>query len=125
MDKTIERKFDILNDRGILLITLSGTIDYTSAYDITEEAIRIAAAHDLKRFLYNLRSTQLDMTTIELYSLPRKFPSSRFHRIAALIGENEEMSDDMRFLENVERNIGIEMQLCTNEKEAFDWLTKS
>jgi len=124
MSEYIQHDFDILHENDVLRITLSGAIDDASAHQITTEAISVAAAHDLTHFLYDLREAQLDMGITELYSLPRQFPASRTHRIAALIKKDDTNRDNWQFLENVERNMGIQMQLCTSEQEALAWLTR-
>ena len=122
MSEYIQYDFDIMNESGVLRITLRGAIDGASAHQITTEAINIATEHDLTHFLYDLREAQLNMGLTELYSLPRQFPASQVHRIAALIKKSDDRIDDWQFLEDVERNIGIQMQLCTSEQEALDWL---
>jgi hypothetical protein len=111
-------------DPGLIRISIHGIIDDSAAHSITTEAINLAGQNKCTRFLYDLREAGLKMTITELYLLPRDFKVSMGHKVAALIKQND-LEEKWRFLETVERNFGITMQVFFDENEAIDWLTKS
>jgi len=112
---------EVLKDRGIVRVTVRGAIDLVYAKAISAEAIGLAADSGHKRFLYDLREAALEMNVTDLYALPREFPASAGHRVAALVTKDDDLSR-WEFLETVEQNIGINTKICTRLEDAYKWL---
>jgi len=122
MNSATTHKMSFQADKGIVHISICGPIDNSSAHSIRSEAVNLAVQNSCKHFLYDLREARLGMTTIELYLLPRAFEEARGHKVAVLIRQDDE-AEGWRFLETVERNLGIDMRIFIAESEAMDWLT--
>lgn|GEM_PF-7063191 len=122
MQNTTDHTISFQADLELIRISIRGKIDDSSAHSIATEAIDLADQHKCTKFFYDLREAELNMTIIELYLLPRDFEVSTEHKVAALITHTD-TEEKWLFLETVERNLGITMQVFLDENEAITWLT--
>ena len=124
MDKSIKYEISFQENPGLVRVSIHGPLDDAAAHSIITEAIDVAGRENSTWFLYDLRDAKNKMTPTEMFYLPRDFEISKFHRVAAIIPEDDP-AGDWQFLETVERNIGIQMKLFTEEKKAIEWLAGS
>jgi hypothetical protein len=119
MDKI---SYKIKYKKKLVWTTISGSLDYSTASAIVTETRKIAENKNCTLFLYDLRQVNLNIPVYQLYALPREFTVVATHRTAAIIKEETPDLADWQFLENVEVNIGLQIQLFFDEKEAIKWL---
>ena len=122
-DKPYEINLD--KERRIVRLTVHGEISKNIGKKIITQA-RTKAAETHFNILCDVRQAKVKAILTDWYYLPREldiYQKTRAVKTAILItpGQQEE---EYKFFETVTHNLGINIKIFPQEKDALDWLKK-
>jgi secreted PhoX family phosphatase len=113
------------NEEGIVELNATGTIDTESSQAQTKEVFDYARKVNSYLFLLNFREVTGESTPLRIYELPRIYHNlgvPRQSKIAVVLPQPKDKSEDYEFYETVCYNHGYEVELFEEKKHALDWL---
>ena len=112
-------------DQQVVIIKTHGAIPYHELPAQFEEAAHLARANDIDRFLFDETEMHINVSTIDIYDIPKLLIASgvtRTSRIAVVISTDENRVDNYQFLETVCVNQGLHLKIFFSLSKAFEWL---
>jgi hypothetical protein len=106
----------------IALCSITGKIDSKVIDPFIREVLNLLSKHDCKRFLIDLRSAKLGISTIAIYQIPEMLNAVGIPRLgkrAVIVSTDLE---DYAFLETVSVTRGYKVKIFIDPDEAKDWL---
>ena len=109
-------------DTGILTARVSGIVDKSLVQSVASEMHAKTEKHKCTRFLNDYRHAYVDLSTLDVFGLPKLIesmgtdPRSR-HAIVV-----KGMTPMIRFFETVTRNRGENVRVFTDMDQARAWL---
>ena len=109
-------------DTGVLTARVSGIVDKSLVKQIADDMHAETVKHKCTRFLNDYRTAYIDLSTLDVFGLPKLIesmgtdPTSR-HAIVV-----KGMSPILRFFETVTRNRGENVRIFTGMDQARAWL---
>jgi hypothetical protein len=113
---------EYLPDRGYTLTTVEGQATPELAIELMIETLSVAKKSKCQKFLVDLRGATVLSATIDTFELPGKVEALGFtaqHRLAIVYSTDE---SDLRFLELVSQNRGLQVKAFEDFDEAETWL---
>ncbi|MCJ7734588.1 MAG: STAS/SEC14 domain-containing protein [Anaerolineales bacterium] len=121
-----EYTYTITLDEGKKLVHLvvEGELDQTQGQNVIIETRAKAVEHQYKIFC-DITQTSIIATMADWFFLARNqdiYPKAPMEKTAILI--NPETQKTFKFVENVTRNVGINIKFFLDKEDALEWLEK-
>ena len=120
----MKREFEYLEDKGIALITISGTYDFDLETDFFKGIISKLKEHNSKGSLWDFREAKIVESTMTLFNRQKLYDYLDLERSRKRAIVLKEGNDDWQFLETVLVNRGWNVRLFTDYNLAIGWLTE-
>jgi hypothetical protein len=120
-------KIEHLEPEKTILIETSGAQDISMVRQMTAEVVELALRFGVTRFLKDDREADLQLTTLEIYEIPKilaELGIPRSSRIAVLMNSSSTQRRDFEFFKTRMHNEGMpEARIFVDSKEdALGWL---
>ena len=113
------------DEKRLVRVVASGDIVREVGNEIITKALATAAEHHYHIFC-DVRQATVKVTLADWFFLPRTlaiFKNKEVRSIStAIVIAPGKQEDDYRFYETVVYNLGMELKVFKNEKDALDWL---
>jgi hypothetical protein len=106
-----------------MMVHVSGEIDMVIVRTFVSELVFLMKKHKCERILNDLRGTDLRLSTVDIYNIPRLASDAGLEgwtKKALVVNANW---DDYRFLETVSVNAAHTVRIFNDIEEAKEWLT--
>lgn len=122
-------QMEYLAHERTVVVKTSGSQDMAMAREMVIEAADLAARFGAKRFLKDDSDSVLELTTVEIYGLPRLLLEGgipRDSRIAVIMNAASSQAADFQFFKNRMYNEGMPHVriFAGSRQQALDWLTQ-
>ena len=110
---------------GIVEAVVSGEFTMERAREMITAGLELGARYRTNRFLTDAREVISDVSTVQIYLLPKVLEAlglSRESRTALVIPEAPEREEDFRFYQTVAANQGYSVGLFHDVESARQWL---
>lgn len=115
-----ELRYD--GDLGIIRGVVHGKLDAAVARMVAGEVAQLVEDHGCRRFLIDLRGTQVTSSTLEIYTIPRVVKEVGVPGGLKRALVVTEITPDFEFLETASVNAGNLVRLFTEPEAALAWL---
>ena len=118
-------KFTVLEADGIVHAVLCGEFKLALVPSLMFEALTTGRKHRINRYLADVRATTSDISTTQIYLLPRMLEAlglGHGTRVALVISENPEQEENFEFYKTVSLNQGFNINLFHDPDTARQWL---
>ena len=116
---------EYLEEDDIVQVTVGGPFSFDSTLDMTSDVIKELSNNDSHRLLQDHRQASLEMSTLEIFKLPRvakAFGLSSNTKVALVYNQDHK---DYKFIETTTVNLGHVLKIFTNIREAKRWLIET
>jgi len=123
--KTLDITIDYLEKDAIVLVKLSGIMDFEEHRRFSEEMFSFAKKHKAHKFLVSMLEVIPQLTVLEIDDMPKTLiecGAKPEYRIAALHNPPPPYDRGFVFFRNGASNKSITIRQFTREDEAFAWL---
>ncbi len=101
---------------------IEGNFDLQGAVDFAKEVVNVTSSNNCKRFLNDLRKTQLKLSTLELYGTSRMLDEMGLNRQTKRAFVINELTGDLKFFETASIDYGHIVKVFDDYDKAFRWL---
>jgi len=115
----------VLKPENIIFTKTTGRFNYEQVLQMTVEVFDLAVENDIRNVLGDHRDLSPDVTTTEIYALPRELLTRlerRHLKLALIYRDTAPKEADFRFFETTARNAGMNVKLFTTPEEGLAWL---
>lgn len=99
-----------------------GTMEAKHVGEYAQEILKVARIHDCKRFLNDMRETDIKMSIADLYFVSAEAVVEEFDRSWKRAVLVKEKTKDVEFYEITAKNKGLVLKTFDNFDEAMAWL---
>jgi hypothetical protein len=113
------------DDDRVVCMKATGSMNLEQIKEFSSKAIGLAKKRGTNKYWVNFKEMTPDLTTFEIYSLPRlliDLGTERDSLIGMVFSEDSIKKDDFLFFETVSQNQGLNVRLFTEPGKATEWL---
>ena len=116
--------FELLEDKGIDTVKISGTYNFDVQNDLLKEMASQHKKNNTKKSLWDFRDAEVMGSIMSLFERPKLYEQSGLKRSTKAALLFNVLNKDWLFLENVCVNRGWDIKLFIDYDAAIEWLTK-
>lgn len=123
--KTLDIAIEYLEEDAIVLVKLSGLMDFEEHKRFNAEMFSCAREHNAHKFLVSMLDVIPKLTVLEIDDMPKSLiecGAKPEYRIAALHNPPPPYDKQFLFFRNVASLKSLKIKPFTREDEAFSWL---
>jgi len=120
----MNRDFEYLEDKDIVLLKTSGSYDLTKELDTVREIASKFKEYDCNRCLIDYRKTNIIAETADIYDRPEVYTTLGYEKSIQVAIVVEELNAAVRFYETVCQNRGWCVRAFDDYNAGIDWLSK-
>ncbi|MBD3387983.1 MAG: hypothetical protein GF416_02945 [Candidatus Altiarchaeales archaeon] len=115
-------EFDLTDGEEILVLRLIGDYDMTADEDAIKKVAEEIKEHGTQKLLCDYRECNLKTSITAQYDRPKTISEMGIPKTTRIAGVHPEITEDIKFMEDVYNNQGYAMKAFTDYREALDWL---
>ncbi len=110
------------SENNCIMASMEGRIDQNTVKEFALNIVEATKKHNCRKILNDIRKVNLNLSTIEIYELPKKIKEAgleQFTKRALVVGNNFE---DVAFFETVSFNQAQNVKIFRDPEAALEWL---